>query len=261
MGVEDSWLAERLLQAVFAWIRCELVVSALGGCSSLILSGWPLATSCIVLHHGKLSLDPTRGLSVLMSEYLCFFLRISLLCRCLSEFSQSGGFTALLRTGSVVLFVSACLLIKCLYFWWNWLKTCFHWNMLGRVLVSECGFHPPLIPGGPLKVLTEIDTSWTAWLCLRLKRLYEVKQCFLYLSDTENCLELSLKLRTSRSFPSLTEPELRVCLTKATVYLEPFEEPWNGQISLDWEFGGWNLASCCHFLMQIPINLFNTSRP
>lgn len=51
-----------------------------------------------------------------------------------------------------------------------------------------------------------------------------MKQCFPYLPDLKNCLELSFKLRIPRSFQSFVEPESPVGLTNALVFLEDLEE-------------------------------------
>lgn len=73
------------------------------------------------------------------------------------------------------------------------------YHMLGRMLAWKWGLHQPLIPGWSLNVLLETD-SWAARLHLRFRRPQEMKQCFPYLPDLRNCLELWFKLRIPRSF-------------------------------------------------------------
>lgn len=97
-----------------------------------------------------------------MPEYLCFFLRMNLLYKVLVRVlrTESGGFTALLRTGSMVVFVPAShLLVKCLYCWWNWLKTCFHWNiLLAREGIGIGMWSPPT--SNPWRAPKCTDRNW-----------------------------------------------------------------------------------------------------
>lgn len=133
-------------------------MSVLGRHCSLNTS-W-VVLSCIVLPHKKLSLDPTRGLTVLMSEYICFFLRRNLLCEVLVRVLKTGDFTVLLRAGGGLFFLFASLLINvCISGETGtrlaFIETC---HVAGRMLVWEYGLHPPLIPGRSLNVLTGTDS-------------------------------------------------------------------------------------------------------
>lgn len=75
-------------------------------------------SNCIVLPHKECSPDPTRGLAgpdVRVS--LLFSQNESFMQGACQSWEDSTDFTALLRTGCVIVFVPACLLMNVCYFW------------------------------------------------------------------------------------------------------------------------------------------------
>lgn len=178
-------------------------------------------------------LTQPEGWLVLMSEYPCSFLRMNLSCKVVIRVGKTVQTS--LHSWEQVVWLFLCL-PAC---WWMFvisgdigIRLAFieTYHMLGRMLAWKWGLHQPLIPGWSLNVLLETD-SWAARLHLRFRRPQEMKQCFPYLPDLRNCLELSFKLRIPRSFQSFVELESPVGLTSALVFLEDLEECWNRQES------------------------------
>lgn len=133
---------------------------------------------------------------------------------------------------------------KCLYFWWNWCKTCFHWNIPHTRERVGVGIWSPAIsnPWRSLDVLTETD-SRGARSHLRLRGRVR------WSSVSHTCLTLrvawnSVKVTDSQTLPNPIEPESPVYLTTATtVFLEHSVEHRNGQeSSSDSERGALSLA-------------------
>lgn len=262
-GVEDSWLAERLHGRY-------LCINKVCVCSVCVRQTLQPTTFWVVLERHCFTPQGTVpwpiqrvGWSWCQSIFASSW-EWTFYARCLSdcERQRGRGFTALVSTGYVWLFVPVCLLINVCISSGVGIRLAFieTYHILRRMLVWEYGLHPSLIPGRSLNVLTETD-SWVARPHPRLRRPCEMKQWFPHLLDLKNHLELMLNVWIPRLFQSSVSSLWNEGCRLALFFKHFKSIEVDGQAHWVGNLEPWVWFHLCHFLTQTLTSLFDTSRP